>query len=319
MSQLSDAEKTTIICLHKKGSNIQDISELLKINRNTVSKWIYRDKKLGNTYRKIGSGRREEMNNDTIVKIMDIVSINTYITLDELHDKLKELNISVYMIRKILHKNGYKYGIPQSIFPLTEEHKKKRLEFAIKYQNFDFTKVNFADEVSFWKNNVSIQRWHNPENIYDRDIMFKHSAKLNAWGCISHNKVSLYIFSENMDADKYIEILQNNYISKYDKNDYLICDNDPKHTSVKVKTFLSKHKVKILDFPPYSPDINGIENVWALTKHNLAKKEYSTMEEFKECISNAFSEIKLEDIQNIVKSINNRLKRIIDAKGSYIS
>ena len=117
------------------------------------------------------------------------------------------MNLAISTIKQILNNNGYTYMHSPKRFPLSDEHKILRLKFAIKYLNFDWSKVIFTDEVAFWMLKNPPKRWCNKNIQEDCDILFKHSSKFNAWGAICINKsFELNIFTSIMDADKYIDI-----------------------------------------------------------------------------------------------------------------
>jgi transposase len=46
-------------------------------------------------------------------------------------------------------------------------------------------------------------------------------------------------------------------------------DSDPKHTSEVVAKLLKDNKVKALEWPPQSPDLNPIDNMWAELKKRV--------------------------------------------------
>lgn len=47
--------------------------------------------------------------------------------------------------------------------------------------------------------------------------------------------------------------------------DIFMQDNAPVHTARLVRDALEQIDINVIDWPPYSPDLNPIENLWALT------------------------------------------------------
>ena len=78
-----------------------------------------------------------------------------------------------------------------------------------------------------------------------------------------------------MDAEFYVKILTEkfNEMSRIvGKNWELQFDNDPKHKSILAQEYLKKHKIVTLEWYPYSPDLNPIENIWGIMVGKLRKK-----------------------------------------------
>jgi transposase len=41
------------------------------------------------------------------------------------------------------------------------------------------------------------------------------------------------------------------------------------HTAHLIREWLQEHRLDVIDWPPYSPDLNPIENLWALLKAEM--------------------------------------------------
>ena len=92
-----------------------------------------------------------------------------------------------------------------------------------------------------------------------------HPVKVNVWACFSAAGQGFsYIFSDNLDAPLTKKILSENLNQSADDlfepgGWWLLHDNDKKFKSKLVTDWLFNNGVQVLDFPPYSPDLNPIE------------------------------------------------------------
>lgn len=130
------------------------------------------------------------------------------------------------------------------------------------------------------------------------------------------------LFEDNMDANKLKQILHNNLVQSaqtmYAENEHwwLLHDNDKKFTSRTVKEWLFNKGIQVMEMPPYSPDLNPIENLWSDLKRRVDARRAKDMETLKTVIKEEWECTNVNLCRTLAESMKKRCQRVINNNGN---
>ena len=187
-----------------------------------------------------------------------LISANRFYICAELsnilNDNYTDLNITDRTVLNELNNLQYFCTIPKSVPLLTDNHKQRRVEFAMKYRRQNWNKVIFSDEtiLQMFRNNQKV--FHKAGTQPPHKPMVKHPYKVLAWGAFSaKGPIGFLLFTGIMDGNFYREILIENLFENANtimgRRWIFQQDNDLKHTARETKKLLSDRCPGLLDWP----------------------------------------------------------------------
>jgi transposase len=145
------------------------------------------------------------------------------------------------------------------------------------------------------------------------------------WGCFSVLGLGPLVALEgNQNQHTYKELLKEYLVPEiraakdyFDVDMTFMQDNAPCHKTKMISDFLARNRIPVLDWPPSSPDINPIENLWSIIKRKRQKKfgVPATATELIEQIYSIWEELDVELCQKLSNSVEKRLLEVIRLNG----
>ena len=140
----------------------------------------------------------------------------------------------------------------------------------------------------------------------------------------------LYIVEGTMRQDQYITVLRNKLIPQLRARAHeqgsqgiggfiFMHDGAPCHRGRRVTEFLEDQGIETLPWPGNSPDMNPIENLWAILKKDMKKEKITTKTDLISALIRSWH--RNVDInnscRNLVHSMPDRVKALKTARGWF--
>ena len=127
------------------------------------------------------------------------------------------------------------------------------------------------DECTFKLEPYFVRGWFKVGSRPTKKYMLNKSQKIHVFGAIS-SKRRFVKLSEKINSRKFLA-----FVKRLRKNVGRLCiitDNGRWHLTKEVLSFVKNKKIVMIRIPPYSPELNPIEQYWKNNKGYLATKAY---------------------------------------------
>jgi len=127
-------------------------------------------------------------------------------------------------------------------------------------------------------------------------------------------------------ATRYLEVLQEHLPDLLEYNTIFMQDNAPIHKARIIKEWFKTSGVYVVDWPPYSLDLNPIENLWKMLKAEIIrshlefitmKDNLSTKNHLIRCAMEAWDALKDGLLNKLALGMQKRVDVVIIANGWY--
>ncbi|KAG1135159.1 hypothetical protein G6F37_012923 [Rhizopus arrhizus] len=281
------------------------------------------------------TGRPRILHEEHKNAILECIDDNPSVVLDEVMKKLKQIFTELKVSKTALfdfvkqHCNlSLKKARLQLIDRNSEEKIQERLDWVRKWEktDMDFTRnCVFLDESAFHINLKRSMAWSRKGTPAVVTVPKTRATTMTILGAISAEgliKCSLRLpqlpynkkrkrgdgvgqTSKGTVTGHYISFLKATMdeMDHYPhmKGHYLVMDNAPIHTSDNIAKYVVSRGYRYAYLPPYSPELNPIEQVWSVVKSKVKRNKFLEKETLMTRISEASSSLKLSDFKGIVK------------------
>lgn len=333
-----------LVIEYQQRGSYSAVAKQFDTSRNVVRKWVNRNKATGDVQDLPRVGRPKKGLSSPAAHTLLKRGVRSGLACTEIGRLLKnelELDVSVETIRTHLKAHLARPMRPKKVPLMTEAQRAKRVAFSKKWLPRDWSNVVISDSKVFWlcPKGVGSKQWVLYEDEPPVIPTPKNQTKVHVYGAVSKwGKTPLFptagtsgmkFPSKGVTASIYVKLLQDNLMPamremmqrrspKYKGQAWIFQqDGAPAHTAATTKAWLAAQAgVELMEWPPSSPDLSWIENLWGIVSNKLRKRTDLTPQNFKETVLQEWESIPLSTCVSLHGSIKRRLQACIDGNGA---
>lgn len=332
--QFTNEERRAIIKMKESGKTYRELAVFWNKTPAAIYKIIRAFKEVGRISIGARSGRPKVTDKRTDLRIRTISESDPHLSVPKIRAKLIKEGKRVptdQTIRRRLHAIGMHGRVARKLPYMSKANIKKRMQF---YCRHVLKPPEFWNRI-LWTDESMIRLTHSHGRMFvwraKGEMLSYKCAKptlksiqrgVMVWGCISCYGIGKIVLLEGkVNSDVYLNLLKDVIIPEGNRligNDFILQqDNAPIHKAKKVMEHLNNNNIELLEWPPQSPDLSPIENVWAWLKMKISEKCPRNINELKSSIAETWLTFTVEDCRKYTLSLPDRISMMSQRNGQH--
>lgn len=326
-------EKELIVGHYMENNSMALTAKIFKRSKSVVGRVIKRfnDHNSLETQSGTGAPRKTTVREDRCIVRMSMKDrFETAASICREFNRNTGKSISRDTVSRRLNEAGLKSWVPLCKPLISKKNQKLRLAFANQHCLWSEDRWNvvfFSDESKFnifgSDGRVHVRRKSGErfsKQCTKKTVKFGGGSVM-VWGVISSFGVGpLVRLHGKVNADVYKQLLIQHvvpYLRATTPNAIFMQDNAPCHKAKKVMDFFKDNNINVMDWPPQSPDLNPIENLWKLIGERAQSCGPKRPDDLWKALQSEWAKISPEFCKKLINSCNRRCSAVIKSKGLF--
>lgn len=173
-----------------------------------------------------------------------------------------------------------------------------------KYQNrIDISRLVFIDETWTKTNMAPLRGWGTKGLRLQAYVPHGHWKTMTFVAALRCDGITApCVFNGPINGESFLNYVEQFLVPVLRQGDVVIMDNLGSHRALAIKAAIASAGARLLFLPPYSPDLNPIEQAFSKLKHFLRKARERTVDDTTSRIGSILSLFKPEECSNYFRN-----------------